>query len=73
MSTPAQSLAEPFCSNPDCLLHVREGDPGVQGSGNWAQLGNGRIVGRGIYIGLYFCDDCRREWRAVTVPPQRRA
>jgi hypothetical protein len=28
----------PFCSNPDCVLYVRAGDPGVLGSGNWAEL-----------------------------------
>ena len=40
----------PFCSNPDCVLYVRTGDPGVMGSGNWAELPNGRIVGRSIYM-----------------------
>jgi hypothetical protein len=24
----------PFCSNPDCVLYVRAGDPGVMGYGN---------------------------------------
>jgi len=38
----------PFCSNPDCLLHVRVGDAHVMGAGNWARLADGRIVGRGI-------------------------
>ena len=36
----------PFCSNPDCELYVSAGDPGVVGFGNWAQLPDGRIVGR---------------------------
>jgi hypothetical protein len=48
----------PFCSNPDCELYVRAGDPGVMGSGNWAELPNGRIVGRSIYSGVYLCDRC---------------
>ena len=49
-----------FCSNPACQLHVRAGDPGVEGAGNWAQLANGLIIGRGIYQGAYFCDSCGR-------------
>jgi hypothetical protein len=56
----------PFCSNPDCLLYVRVGDSGVVGFGNWAQLPDGRIVGRSIYNGIYLCDACGREWRAVS-------
>jgi hypothetical protein len=55
----------PFCSNPDCELYVRAGDPGVMGSGNWAQLPDGRIVGRSIYGGVYLFDVCGREWRPV--------
>jgi len=46
-------------------LYVRAGDPGVIGSGNWAQLRDGRIVGRSIYSGVYLCDVCGREWRPV--------
>jgi hypothetical protein len=46
----------PFCSNPDCVLYVRAGDPGVVGSGNWAQL---------PYSGVYLCDVCGREWCPV--------
>ena len=55
----------PFCSNPDCELYVRAGDPGVVGAGNWAQLPDRRIVGRSIYSGVYLCDDCGREWLPV--------
>ena len=55
----------PFCSNPDCVLYVRAGDPGVVGSGNWAEFPDGRIVGRSIYSGVYLCDLCGREWRPV--------
>jgi hypothetical protein len=55
----------PFCSNPDCQLYVRAGDPGVIGSGNWAEFTDGRIVGRSIYSGLYLCDVCGREWHPV--------
>ena len=44
----------PFCSNPDCQLFVRAGDPGVMGSGNWAQLPDGQIVGRSLYNGAIY-------------------
>jgi hypothetical protein len=49
-----------FCSNPRCELHVRPGDPGVGGFGNWAHLPNGRIVGRELYNGVFLCDPCGR-------------
>jgi hypothetical protein len=55
----------PFCSNPDCILCVRAGDPGVIGSGNWAQLPDGRFLGRSLQGGAYLCDLCVREWRPV--------
>jgi len=55
----------PFCSNPDCELYVRAGDPGVLGCGNWAELPDGRIVGRSICCGVYLCDRCGREWRPI--------
>ena len=55
----------PFCSNPDCVLYVRAGDPGVVGAGNWAELPDGRMVGRSIYGGVYLCDPCGREWQPV--------
>jgi hypothetical protein len=57
----------PFCGNPDCVLHVTAGMPGVCGRGNWASLSDGRIVGRQTYCGLILCDDCVREWQAVGV------
>ena len=47
-----------FCENPACELHVRAGDPGVDGAGNWATLRNGRIVGRGRYDEHTLCDPC---------------
>lgn len=46
-----------FCANPQCWLHVRLGDPGVTGSGNWAQI-DGVLVGRGRYGGKMLCDRC---------------
>ena len=50
---------QPFCSNPSCRLHVYVGDPGVAGSGNWAEL-DGRLTGRGRYGGRMLCDPCGR-------------
>jgi hypothetical protein len=57
----------PFCGNPGCVLYVRAGDPGVCGTGNWAQLGDGRIIGRVLCGGIYLCDACACEWLAVAV------
>ena len=50
----------PFCNNPQCDLHVRAGDPDVQGAGNWAELPDALIVGRGLYDGVFLCDRCGR-------------
>jgi len=61
----AHARDHPFCSNPDCLLHVRSGDAGVIGTGNWAERPDGTIIGRGIYYGVYLCDPCCQTWRAV--------
>jgi hypothetical protein len=47
-----------FCTNPECVLHVRAGEPGVEGFGNWAVLPSGVQVGRGRYEGTYLCDRC---------------
>jgi hypothetical protein len=50
-----------FCSNHSCEmgLHVRAGDPGVHGDGNWAETG-GITVGRLIVSNVYLCDSCAR-------------
>ena len=37
----------------------------VIGRGSWAQLEDGRIVGRNTYCGVFLCDGCLREWSAV--------
>ena len=47
-----------FCANPTCVLHVRPGDRNVQGSGNWAQLADGIIVGRRRVDAIMLCDRC---------------
>jgi hypothetical protein len=48
----------PFCSNPDCALHVRMSDLKVTSAGNWVSLCDGRIFGRGRFHGRMFCDAC---------------
>ena len=48
----------PFCSVVTCPLHVRPGDPGVDGFGNWVKLRSGLIVGRRVVDGHYLCDPC---------------
>jgi hypothetical protein len=53
-----------FCSNPACELHVRVGEPGVHGRGNWAVLPDGTTWGRARYGGRMLCDRCGREWVA---------
>jgi hypothetical protein len=50
----------PFCSNLRCELHVRAGDTGVYGFGNWARMPDGRMISRGLYNGVFLCDPCGR-------------
>ena len=67
-----RDLEPPFCGNPQCALHVRPGDKGVIGAGNWAVLQDGRVIGRVLCGGIYLCDSCAREWIAVAVfEPER--
>jgi len=56
-----------FCANPRCALHVREGDAGVRGRGNWAQLPGGRWASRSRYGALMLCNDCGRD--RLSAPP----
>jgi hypothetical protein len=53
-----------FCTNPACALHVRVGEPGVNGRGNWAMLPDGSTWGRARYGGRMLCDRCGRAWVA---------
>lgn len=51
-----------FCANPDCVLHVAAGSPGVEGNGQWAEVG-GIIYDRhsfGDNGGGLYCGPCRR-------------
>lgn len=54
---PLVESSQPFCANSHCALHVRVGDAGVEGSGNWAEL-EGHLIGRGRYDGRMLCDHC---------------
>ena len=47
-----------FCANAGCVLHVRPGDRNVRGSGNWAELADGIIVGRRRVDAVMLCDWC---------------
>lgn len=47
-----------FCANTACVLHVRPGDANVRGSGNWARLADGIIVGRRRVGSVMLCDRC---------------
>jgi hypothetical protein len=58
-----------FCANPSCPLHLRPGDQGVQGSGNWAELPCGAIVGRQAVDGHMLCDPCASRARGVVSGP----
>jgi hypothetical protein len=53
-----------FCANPECELHVRVGEPGVHGRGNWAVLPDGTTWGRSRYGEYVLCDRCGRAWVA---------
>lgn len=47
-----------FCSNAECVLHVRPGDPQVFGSGEWAVRPDGVVTSRRLQHGRMVCDVC---------------
>lgn len=47
-----------FCANPHCPLHVRPGDAGVHGRGDWASFSDRIIIGRSKVAGFMLCDRC---------------
>jgi hypothetical protein len=53
--------SEFFCSSPRCVFHVRVGDPGVKGFGDWATLRDGTTVSHRWVDGELLCDLCARE------------
>lgn len=54
----ASGSSEFFCSNPACPFHVRVGDPGVHGFGDWATLADGTTVSHQWMEGELLCDLC---------------
>jgi hypothetical protein len=58
-----------FCANPACPLHLRSGDEGVEGAGNWAHLPCGAIVGRQVVDGRMLCDRCASRARRLASNP----
>jgi len=50
-----------FCSNPECVLHVRHGDLQVFGSGEWAVRPDGIVRSRRLVNGQTLCDVCGRD------------
>jgi len=51
-------LSAPFCSNPQCALHVKLSELQRTGGGNWVALADGRVFGRGRFAGHMYCDAC---------------
>jgi hypothetical protein len=47
-----------FCANAGCVLHVRPGDANVRGTGNWAELADGVLIGRQRIDAVMLCDRC---------------
>jgi hypothetical protein len=63
----------PFCSNLRCALHVRADDTTVHGVGNWARMPDERMIGRGLYNGIFLCDPCGRAEIGTAVQIQTEA
>lgn len=57
---PERGSSEFFCSNPRCSFHVRVGDPGVEGFGDWATLSDGTTTSHRWVDGDLLCDLCAR-------------
>lgn len=58
-TTPLE-IRMPFCSRPECRLHLEPGDDGVIGEGNWAEL-DGIVFGRQLIDGRMVCDFCAND------------
>ena len=59
----------PFCSNPDCALHVRLLDTQSEGGGSWVTLPDGRTFGRCRSGNWLFCDACATRRGPVKIVP----
>ena len=64
----AVELGAYFCANPECALHVRMGDPGVTGEGDWIVLADGRTYGRSRHGSEVLCDACGTGRGPVRMP-----
>lgn len=60
-----------FCANPECALHVRAGDTGVEGEGDWIVLDDGRTYGRSRHGDRMLCDACGTGRGPVKMPFDR--
>ncbi len=69
VAPPMRGSSEFFCSNPRCRFHVRAGDPGVEGFGDWARLADGTTTSHRWADGDLLCDLCAR--RRVRQQPKR--
>jgi hypothetical protein len=67
----AVELGAYFCGNANCALHVRVGDPGVVGEGDWIVLPGGRTYGRFRYGDQVLCDACGTGRGPVKMPIDR--
>jgi hypothetical protein len=62
---PVAGSSEFFCCNPRCPFHLRVGDPGVAGFGDWATLADGITVSHRWLDGLLLCDLCATAAQAL--------
>ena len=60
-----------FCANAGCVLHVRGGDPNVQGNGNWAKTPDGTVMGRQRVQSVMLCDQCAARMAGGELTAQR--
>jgi hypothetical protein len=63
LAPPPRGSSEFFCSNPRCRFHVRAGDDGVVGFGDWARLADGTTASHHWVDGELLCDLCARRQR----------
>jgi hypothetical protein len=68
----AVELGAYFCANPNCALHLRMGDPGVTGEGDWIVLADGRTYGRFRHGDQVLCDACGTGRGPVRMPVDKR-
>lgn len=57
---PTRGSSAHFCSNSRCIFHVRVGDPGVNGVGDWCTTADGITTSHCWVDGELLCDLCAR-------------